>query len=59
MKTRIRQLTEQEKRSRGESQMITDWLKIFPKGILSIVSDTFIDSVLFIKSFRSCSRKIG
>lgn len=21
--------------------MITDWLKIFPKGILSIVSDTF------------------
>jgi nicotinamide phosphoribosyltransferase len=25
----------------GESQMITDWLKIFPKGILSIVSDTF------------------
>lgn len=41
MKTRIRQLTEQEKRSLGESQMITDWLKIFPKGILSIVSDTF------------------
>ena len=25
----------------GESQMIADWLKIFPKGILSIVSDTF------------------
>lgn len=25
----------------GEQQMITDWLKIFPKGILSIVSDTF------------------
>jgi len=41
MKTRIRQLTEQEKRSRGEQQMIADWLKIFPKGILSIVSDTF------------------
>lgn len=41
MKTRIRQLTEQEKRSLGESQMITDWLEIFPKGILSIVSDTF------------------
>jgi hypothetical protein len=41
MKTRIRQLTEQEKRSKGEQQMITDWLKIFPKGILSIVSDTF------------------
>lgn len=41
MKTRIRQLTEQEKRSLGESQMIADWLKIFDKGILSIVSDTF------------------
>jgi len=41
MKTRIRQLTEQEKRSLGEQQMIADWLKIFPKGILSIVSDTF------------------
>lgn len=41
MKTRIRQLTEQEKRSRGEQQMIADWLKIFDKGILSIVSDTF------------------
>jgi nicotinamide phosphoribosyltransferase len=25
----------------GEQQMITDWLKIFPKGILSIVADTF------------------
>lgn len=25
----------------GEQQMITDWLQIFPKGILSIVSDTF------------------
>ena len=25
----------------GESQMIADWLKIFDKGILSIVSDTF------------------
>jgi nicotinamide phosphoribosyltransferase len=41
MKTRIRQLTEQEKRSLGEQQMITDWLQIFPKGILSIVADTF------------------
>lgn len=25
----------------GESQMIADWLKIFPEGILSLVSDTF------------------
>jgi nicotinamide phosphoribosyltransferase len=25
----------------GEQQMIADWLKIFPAGILSIVSDTF------------------
>jgi len=25
----------------GEQQMISDWMKIFPKGILSIVSDTF------------------
>ena len=25
----------------GEQQMIADWLQIFPKGILSIVSDTF------------------
>lgn len=25
----------------GEQQMISDWLKIFPKGILSIVADTF------------------
>jgi nicotinamide phosphoribosyltransferase len=25
----------------GEQQMIADWLEIFPKGILSIVSDTF------------------
>lgn len=41
MKTRIRNLTEQEKRSRGEQQMIADWLQIFPKGILSIVADTF------------------
>ena len=39
--TRIRQLTEQEKRSVGEQQMITDWLKIFPTGILSVVADTF------------------
>lgn len=41
MKTRIRQLTEQEKRSAGEQQMIADWLQIFPSGILSMVSDTF------------------
>jgi len=25
----------------GEQQMIADWLQVFPKGILSIVSDTF------------------
>ncbi len=25
----------------GERQMIIDWLKLFPKGILSIVADTF------------------
>lgn len=25
----------------GEQQMIADWLKVFPEGILSIVSDTF------------------
>ena len=25
----------------GESQMLADWIKLFPKGILSIVSDTF------------------
>ena len=25
----------------GESQMIADWLELFPNGILSIVSDTF------------------
>lgn len=25
----------------GEQQMIADWLEIFPKGLLSIVSDTF------------------
>jgi len=25
----------------GEQQMIADWLQLFPKGILSIVSDTF------------------
>ena len=25
----------------GEQQMIADWIKIFPKGILSIVADTF------------------
>lgn len=25
----------------GEQQMITDWLKLFPTGILSMVSDTF------------------
>lgn len=25
----------------GEQQMILDWLKLFPEGILSIVSDTF------------------
>lgn len=25
----------------GEQQMIADWLKLFPQGILSIVSDTF------------------
>jgi nicotinamide phosphoribosyltransferase len=25
----------------GEQQMVADWLKIFPKGILSIVADTF------------------
>jgi nicotinamide phosphoribosyltransferase len=25
----------------GEQQMIADWLEIFPKGILSIVADTF------------------
>ncbi len=25
----------------GEQQMIADWMEIFPKGILSIVSDTF------------------
>lgn len=41
MKTRIRNLTEQEKRSLGEQQMITDWLELFPTGILSIVADTF------------------
>jgi nicotinamide phosphoribosyltransferase len=41
MKKRIRNLTEQEKRSLGEQQMIADWLEDFPTGILSIVSDTF------------------
>ncbi len=25
----------------GEQQMLSDWMKIFPKGILSIVADTF------------------
>ena len=25
----------------GEQQMISDWLKVFPEGILSVVSDTF------------------
>lgn len=25
----------------GEKQMLSDWMKIFPKGILSVVSDTF------------------
>ena len=35
------QITKEEARSLGEQQMIADWLKIFPKGILSIVSDTF------------------
>jgi nicotinamide phosphoribosyltransferase len=25
----------------GEKQMILDWLKLFPKGILSVVADTF------------------
>ena len=25
----------------GESQMITDWMKLFPDGIFSLVSDTF------------------
>jgi nicotinamide phosphoribosyltransferase len=25
----------------GEQQMLSDWLKVFPKGILSVVSDTF------------------
>lgn len=25
----------------GEQQMLSDWIKIFPKGILSIVADTF------------------
>ena len=41
IKKRIRNLSEQEKRSLGEQQMIADWLKIFPKGILSVVADTF------------------
>jgi nicotinamide phosphoribosyltransferase len=41
MKKRIRNLTEQEKRSLGEQQMIADWLEDFQTGILSIVSDTF------------------
>jgi len=41
MKTRIRTLTEVEKRSLGEKQMIIDWCKEFPTGILSIVADTF------------------
>jgi len=25
----------------GEQQMLSDWMKLFPKGILSVVSDTF------------------
>lgn len=25
----------------GEQQMLSDWMKIFPKGILSVVADTF------------------
>lgn len=25
----------------GEKQMLSDWMKLFPKGILSVVSDTF------------------
>ena len=39
MKTRIRQLTEQEKRSLREQQMITNWIKSSSKGVLSIFSD--------------------
>ena len=34
-------ITKEQAQSLGEQQMITDWLEIFPKGILSIVSDTF------------------
>jgi nicotinamide phosphoribosyltransferase len=40
-KTRIRELSEIEKRSLSEQQMIANWLVDFPKGILSIVADTF------------------
>lgn len=34
----------------GEKQMILDWIKIFPKGILSLVADTF-DLWEFITEF--------
>lgn len=34
-------ITKEQAQSLGEQQMIADWLKIFPKGILSIVADTF------------------
>jgi|GEM_PF-5891570 len=37
--TRLRQLTEQEKRSLREQQMITNWIKSSSKGVLSIFSD--------------------
>jgi exopolysaccharide biosynthesis protein len=53
MKTRIRQLTEQEKRSLGESQMIADWLKILDKYSMKKLIILFLISILIY----SCENK--
>lgn len=40
----------------GEEQMITDWMRTFPKGILSVVADTF-DLWKFITEFLPANKK--
>lgn len=56
-KKRIRTLSNDEKRSLGEQQMIADWLVDFPTGILSIVSDTF-DLWKLIREYLPANKEV-
>lgn len=56
MQKRIRNLTEQEKLSLEESQMIADWLKIFSKGFKEL--SQYFDGIYCTNSYSDLDSMI-